>query len=171
MGLLKPATRGGVGMARLRRRQRQTLRGWWRALPFVAMIGGTLFVFTWLHTQRLHNEYRANELAREIKRVNDRIGDLRGERYDLGRLERMDAAAPEHALTEPRPGQVEIVSVTREELAALGRDRVPVPERTRVTRSAVIRLDDFVRAGGPAADDTAVAQRADPRADGVSNRF
>ena len=160
-------------MARLRRRQRQTLRGWWRTLPFVAMFGVTLFVFTWLHTQRLHNNYRANELAREIERVNDRIGDLRGERYDLSRLERLDAkaASSEHGLVPPRPGQVEILSVTREELAALERDRVAVPERTHVTRSALIRLDDFAPVGTPSPGDTAIAQRAAPATDGSSNRF
>ncbi len=157
-------------MAKLRRRQGVSLRGWWRALPFVGMLGGTLFVFTWLHTQRLHNEYRANELAREIRRVNDRIGDLRGERYDLGRLERMDAAAPQHELTEPRPGQVKVLNVTREELAALDRDRVPIAERTRVTRSAFIRLGDIVPVGAPAPGETAVAQSID-EAGGPSERF
>lgn len=158
-------------MAKLRRRQRASLRGWWRVLPFVGMVGATLFVFTWLHTQRLHNEYRANELAREIRRVNDRIGDLRGERYDLGRLERMEAAAPEHALTEPRPGQIRILKVTREEMAALEQDRVDMPERTRVTRSAFIRLGDFVPEYAPVADDSAVAQRVEPEPGAASNQF
>jgi hypothetical protein len=128
-------------------------------MPFVLMLGATLLVFTWLHTQRLKNEYRANELAREIDRVNDRIGDLRGARYDLGRLERMDAEAPELALVEPRPGQVRILKVTAEELASLEADRVEVPERPRVTRSVVVRVDGVTPMTAPAANDTAVAQR------------
>jgi hypothetical protein len=158
-------------MARLRRRQRASLRGWWRALPFVAMIGVTLFVFTWLHTQRLQNEYRANELSREIRLVDERIGDLRGERYDLGRLQRMDAEAPEHALVEARPGQIRIVKVTREELAALEGERVPVPERTRVTRSAVIHLRDVTPVRAPVAPDTTVAQKTSGAAGGTTNQF
>ncbi len=147
-------------MIRPRRRQRETLRGWWRVVPFVFMVGVTLSVFTWLHTQRLKNEYRANDLAREIRRVNDRIGDLRGERYDLGRLERMDAAAPEHALVEPRPGQVRILDITRAELASLEDGRVEMPKRSRVTRSVVMRVDGGTLPSAPAQPGTAIAQTA-----------
>lgn len=148
-------------MIRSRHRQRETLRGWWRVVPFVLMIGGTLSIFTWLHTQRLKNEYRANDLAREIRRVNDRIGDLRGERYDLGRLERMDAVAPEHALVQPRPGQVRILEITRAELASLEGERVETPKRSRVTRSVVLRVDGRKGPGARAHPGTAVAQTAD----------
>ena len=148
-------------MIRSRRRKRETLRGWWRVTPFVVMLGATLMAFTWLHTQRLKNEYRANELAREIRRVNDRIGDLRGERYDLGRLERMDARAGEHALVEPRPGQVRVLKITLEEMAALQSERVDMPpQRRRVTRSAVLRVDGLAPIAPPTTNDTAVAQSA-----------
>lgn len=158
-------------MIRPRRRQRETLRGWWRVVPFVLMLGATLMVFTWLHTQRLKNEYRANELAREIRRVNDRIADLRGERYHLGRLSRMDAAAPEHALVEPRPGQIRMLKITAEELAALDTHRIEVPQRARVTRSVVVRVDGMVPAGRAPVSDSAVAQHADDGAEATESHL
>jgi len=101
-------------MRRHGRRRRASLRGSWRVLPFVAMVGGTLFSFTWLESARLKNEYRAIELSREIQEVKDEVARLCKERHDLGRLERMNEAAPVLELHEPAPGQVLIVKVSEE---------------------------------------------------------
>ena len=105
-------------MRRTRRRRRVPLRGWWRALPFVGLAGMTFFVFTWLHAQRLQNEYRAIELAAEIDRVKDRIGELRGERFRLGRMELITEKAKSRdiSLVEPRPGQVKIVRAAPDDI-------------------------------------------------------
>jgi hypothetical protein len=136
-------------------------------LPFVLMAGATMFVFTWLNTQRLRNEYRANRLVSEIERINDRIGDLRGAGYDLGSLERMEEAAPQHALVDPRPGQIQTLRVTPGELTALYRDSIETPAASRMTRSVVIRLDGPGAAGGPAGQDKAVARGAPPSGAGA----
>lgn len=151
-------------MRKGRRRRRVPLRGWWRALPFVIMAGGTFFVFTWLHAQRLHNEYRAIEIAAEIDRVKDRIAGLRGERYRLGRMERISEAAPQHALVEPRPGQVKVVQADADELRRIAAAREPAPKPARPTRSVVLILDAPSLAPIPSVPDTALAQTDTPAA-------
>lgn len=158
-------------MSGTRRRRRASLRGWWRTLPFVFLLGATLSVFTWLHTQCLRNEYRANKLANEIQRVKDRIGDLRGERYDLGSLERMKEAAPKHALVEPRPGQIRILDITREEMAALRDERVVASPPVRMTRSVVVRIDGLAPAVRVPDASTTVAQRAPTGAEDAAGHF
>ncbi len=135
-------------MRKGRRRRRASLRGWWRALPFTACAGALFFVFAWLHTQVLRNEYRSIEITAEIQRVKDRIAGLRGERYQLGSLERMQESAPQQKLIEPKPGQVEIIRPTLEEVSALAGASRPAAKPERVTRSVMVILR---KAGEPSA--------------------
>jgi len=141
-----------------RRRRRASLRGWWRVLPFVAGAGLLFLMFSWLNTHLLRNEYRSIELTAEIQRVKERIAELRGERFELGRLERMDEYAPKQELKEPRPGQVQIVTPTAEELTELAA-AVRHPAKTeRATRSVVMLLKGVdAPAPTPAAPSTALA--------------
>jgi len=145
-------------MRKGRRRRRVSLRGWWRVLPFVIMAGGTFFVFTWLHAQRLHNEYRAIEIADEIDRVKDRIAGLRGERYRLGRMERISEAAPDHALVEPKPGQVQLLEPGADDLRAFSVAARPTSKPARPTRSVVLILDSPTQDVAPTVPDTALAR-------------
>jgi hypothetical protein len=145
-------------MRKGRRRRRVSLRGWWRALPFVMMAGGIFFEFTWLHAQRLHNEYRAIELTAEIDRVKDRIANLRGERYRLGRMERISEAAPEHDLVEPRPGQVQVMRATQEDAKTFAMAAQAPSKPARPTRSVVLILDAPAAKPLAEAPDTALAQ-------------
>lgn len=149
-------------MRKGRRRRRVSLRGWWRVLPFVVLTAATFFVFTWLHAQRLHNEYRAIELAAEIDRVKDRIAGLRGERYRLGRMERISEAAPQHALVEPKPGQVKVVQANAEDLKRTTVAKESPPKPAKPTRSVVLILDAPESAPVPAVPDTALAQTGSP---------
>jgi hypothetical protein len=105
------------------------------------MIGATLFAFTWLESARLKNEYRAIELSREIDRIKDELARLNEERHDLGRLKRMNEAAPDLELSEPEPGQVVIVGVSAATDQAFVEDAPSVPEKPR-TRSVRIALGD-----------------------------
>lgn len=102
-----------------------------------------MFSFTWLETERLHNEYRAIDLTREIRHVKEAIGQLRSERHRLSRLDRMEKEAPELHLVEAKPGQIKIVSVDREKLHALLTSHPASPESEGVhTRSAYLDLDE-----------------------------
>lgn len=146
-------------MRKGRRRRRVSLRGWWRALPFVITAGATFFVFTWLHAQRLHNEYRAIELSSEIDRVKDRIETLRGERFRLGRMERISEAAPQHALIEPKPGQVTVLQPTANDFKTFAVAAQPMTKEPRPTRSVVLILDAPT---APAAETPATALAQTP---------
>lgn len=149
-------------MRKGRRRRRVSLRGWWRALPFVMMAGATFFVSTWLHAQRLHSEYRAIELSAEIDRVKDRIANLRGERYRLGRMERISEAAPDHDLVEPKPGQVQLVQANPDDLKPFAVAAQPSSKPARATRSVVLILDAPTAVPAVETPDTALAQTKAP---------
>jgi len=106
---------------------------------------GLMFLFTWLETQRLNNEYRAQGLTEEISEVKGRIQKLREQSHHLNsfaEMERMEHEAPSLNLVEPNPGQIVLIRVKRE-------DRMLVRTLTRVgdldrrppTRSTVISLD------------------------------
>jgi hypothetical protein len=71
----------------------------------------------------------------------------------------MDAEAPKRELTEPRPGQVRLLRVDPEALAALEHGRVKTSEPVRMTRSARLLIEGSVAQPQPAANETAVAQR------------
>jgi hypothetical protein len=152
----------------IRRRRRASLRGWWRVLPFVVAAGGAFATFTWLHSQILRNEYRSIELTTEIERVNDRLAELRGERYQLGRMKRMNEQASERALVEPKPGQIEIVRAKPEDLKAFEKS-APNALAAQRTRSVVVILETMAAApqapaSAPAPEPSAtMAQTAEPR--------
>ncbi len=130
------------------------------------MAGGMLFCFTWLETERLHNEYRAIELTREIRRVKDDIDRLRGERHRLSRLDRMHQAAPRLQLVEPKPGQIEIVSIEGDSLRALL--STPVETPVRRTRSAYLNLESAPpRPANPDRDALAQSPAQDPANQGT----
>jgi len=143
-------------MRKGRRRRRASLRGWWRALPFTLGAGALFLIFSWLHTQLLSNEYRSIELTAEIQRVKDRIAGLRGERFELGSLERMQEYAPRHFLIEPKPGQVQIVRPTADELSAIASAGRPSAKPERMTRSVVVIL----RKAGESTPETATPATA-----------
>lgn len=145
-------------MAKGRRRRRVSLRGWWRALPFV-VLGGAMFVsFTWLHTQRLRNEYRAIELKAEIQHTKERIVELRGKGYQLGSMERMEDAAPQHALVEARPGQIQVIRPTQADVLSFQAAAKPFVTPARPTRSVIVLLEHPAAGDRVAAPGTAMAQ-------------
>lgn len=156
-------------MRTVRRRRRASLRGWWRVLPFVIAGGGAFATFTWLHSQILRNEYRAIDLANEIDRVNNRIAELRGERYQLGRMKRMNEKAADAALIEPKPGQIETVRAKSEDLKVNQPKTAANALAARPTRSVVIILESVAAAPvvpAPASvpgTAATMAQTADPR--------
>lgn len=154
-------------MPKRRRRRRATLRGWWRALPFVGLTGGLLFCFTWLETERLHNEYRAIELTREIRRVKDHIDELDSQRHRLSRFERMQQAAPELKLIEPTPGQIETISIEIDTLRALLSTPIETPARR--TRSAYLNLNDAPRPSAAMAGDELAKSRSGETSAGPSH--
>lgn len=120
-------------MAKKRRRKRRaTLKGWWRGLPLILLGFGLYFSFTWLETQRLRNEYRANELTREIRRVKVDIEKLHVQRQHLNRMDRLDEKAPELNLKVARPDQKVVIQVTPEDLAAV---RNTNPQSTVASRA------------------------------------
>lgn len=92
-----------------RRPTRMTLRGWTRGLPPLAACFGLMFLFAWLESQRLDNEYRAQEVTEEILHVKSTIGKLREQQHHLNRMENMEQNAPELSLMEADPGQIVIV--------------------------------------------------------------
>ncbi len=146
-------------MRKGRRRRPASLRGWWRALPFIALGGLTYFSFTWLHAQRLRNEYRAIDLKADIHHTKERIAELQGKGYMLGSMERMEDLAPQHALVEARPGQIEVIQPTEEELNALAAAARPVATPARPTRAVIVLLEGGgAGAGSAAPSDSAMAQ-------------
>ena len=117
------------------------LRGWWRSIPFLMAGFGLMFVFTWLETQRLDNEYVAQELTEEISEVKARIRKLYEQRHHLNRLERMEHEAPSLDLIEPNPGQIILIRVKNEgRILAPSRSREADRVGTKATRSVVLSL-------------------------------
>ncbi len=125
-----------------RRPARTTLRGWMRGLPPLGVCFGLMFLFAWLETQRLGNEYRTQELIEEIKEVKAANEKLREKRYRLNRMERMEQEAPSLFLTEADPGQIVIIR-------GGGQRETPTPVNSQFaqrrlappTRSVVFRLE------------------------------
>ena len=149
-------------MRKGRRRRRASLRGWWRVLPFVAAAGATFVVFTWLHSQVLRNEYRSIELTAEIGRVKDRLAELRGERYRLGRMERMNEKAPKQELIEPEPGQIQIVRAAAEDMKIFEMPARPRAVTAPATRSVVMILGTLAADRPSRVPEAAMAQTSPP---------
>lgn len=123
-----------------RRPTRVTLRGWWRSLPFLASGFGLMFLFAWLETERLNNEYRAQDLAEEIIEVNASIAKLQEQRYHLKRMERMEQEAPSLFLREANPGQIVIIQGEEFDAPLPSRSQTAAREEKVATRSVVFRL-------------------------------
>ena len=74
------------------------------AVPFLI-----IFAEAWLNIGLLTNHYRASELSAQTRQLRSEIEILRDRRHDLERLERIYAEALELGLTEPNPGQIELM--------------------------------------------------------------
>lgn len=94
------------------RKPRRPLRGWIRWIPFLALPFSVLFAETYLHTQRLRNDYEINELTSEIDVLKRRIRDREAERAALENKRLIDARAVALNFVEPAPGQIEVVQVS-----------------------------------------------------------
>lgn len=120
------------------------LRGWWRSLPFLMAGFGLMFLFTWLETQRLNNEYRAQDLTQEISEVKARMQKLREQIHHLNsfaEMERMERKAPSLDLIEPNPGQIVPIRVKRRgQILSRVSSRGEELTGRAPTRSAVISL-------------------------------
>lgn len=123
-----------------RRPTRVTLRGWWHSLPFLASGFGLMFLFAWLETERLNNEYRAQELAEEIIKVNASIAKLQEQRYHLKRMERMEQEAPSLFLREANPGQIILIQGEERDAPLPSRSQTALREEAVSTRSVVFHL-------------------------------
>lgn len=99
-----------------------------------------MFLFAWLETERLNNEYRAQDLAEEIIEVNASIAKLQEQRYHLKRMERMEQEAPSLFLREANPGQIVIIRGEAREPALPLRSQTAAREEKVTTRSVVFRL-------------------------------
>lgn len=103
-----------------------SLRGWWKALPFLFLPFAVIFFEAWLHTQILQNQYKVNGLSGEIRQLEERLHVLREEHHRLGRIERMTAKAPDLALVAPKPGQIIVIRPEARALASLPMSKVLV---------------------------------------------
>lgn len=86
-----------------------SLRGWWKALPLLALPFSVVFTEAWLQTQVLTLQYRANRLKHEIREVEGNLDSLQDRRHDLVRIDRINAKAPDLGLGVPNPGQLESI--------------------------------------------------------------
>jgi len=96
------------------------------ALPFVAVFGDT-----WLNTERIKRDYRANELTTRKSRLREELDALRDRKAELTNMDRIDTEADGIGLEPPRPGQIRRIGRTRSanavgDGAALG-DGAPYP--------------------------------------------
>lgn len=123
-----------------RRPTRATLRGWWHSLPFLASAFGLMFLFSWLETERLANEYRAQDLLVAIKEVKKSSAKLREQRHQLKSMEQLEQKAPSLALIVAEPGQVIIIRGEAREAAWPSRSRTAASDEAAPTRSVVFHL-------------------------------
>ena len=112
---------------------RPRLRGWIRGLPFILVPFCVLFGETWLHMQRLDNDYSAAAINGELRALRHQIDRLVAEEARLEAMERINAKAPDLGLVEPGADQIQIVRIAPDpapvfapesplELAALARE-------------------------------------------------
>lgn len=86
-----------------------SLKGWWKAMPFIALPFSVMFSEAWLQTQVLTLQYQANELTQEIRDVEGSVDSLQDKRHNLVRIDRINAKAPDLGLGVPNPGQIEAI--------------------------------------------------------------
>ena len=108
-----------------------SLRGWWKALPFLFLPFAVIFFEAWLHTQILQNQYKVNGLSGEIRQLEERLHSLREAHHRLGRIERMTAKAPDLALVAPKPGQIMVIRPEAAALASLPTSTVLLRKKGR----------------------------------------
>lgn len=102
-------TKTNVIFHRGKRSRPGSLKGWWKALPLLMLPFSVAFSETWLQTQVLTLQYRANQLSYQIRDVEGSLDSLQDERRDLVRIDRITAKAPELGLVVPNPGQLEFI--------------------------------------------------------------
>lgn len=91
--------------------RRASLSGWWKYVPLLAAPFLIIFAEAWLNIGLLTNHYRASELSAQSRQLRSEIENLRDQRRDLERLERIYAEALELGLAEPNPGQIELMKL------------------------------------------------------------
>ena len=84
--------------SRPRRLRPVSFHGWWKGLPFVALVFAVFFGEAWLRTGIQVNDYRMGETTRQIREVQQRIEALQAEESHLKRISRIDSAAPDLGL-------------------------------------------------------------------------
>ena len=81
-------------------RRQATLKGWWKALPFLLIPFGAFLTETWLHTEILTNGYRDWDLIGEIRVLKENIVQLEADlsrKTNVGTIDQQakDAAPPQ----------------------------------------------------------------------------
>jgi hypothetical protein len=129
---------------RSRKNKRNTLRGWWKPIPYIALPIGLLLVFFRLETHRLHNEYRAVHLIGEIQSIEKEIALLKDMNREKNRIERMEQEAPRLQLGEPNPEQIRILSNDSIDAAMkeMRQYEQSIPDVVPITRSARIIFEE-----------------------------
>jgi hypothetical protein len=92
---------------------RRRFRGWYKGLPFLVLPFALFFTETYLHTQRLNNDYEINAINDELLRLGKSIEALEAEKASLENLKLMEARAAQMQFVEPEPNQIETVRVER----------------------------------------------------------
>jgi hypothetical protein len=119
-------------MTRDPRRQRATLEGWSKWLPFVVLPFAFFFLEAWLQTQQLKLDYETNRITSAMRRLDEQINDLRVLEASLDNLERMQAHAPDLGLVEAKRDQIHVVRIDYDDGAvgktpALALAQLPMP--------------------------------------------
>lgn len=102
----------------LERRRRAVVRSWFLWLPVLLVPFSVLFTETWLHTRILRYGYDSSDLQVELRRLEERLKDLRGQEASLNRLDLLDAQAPDLGLVEPEPDQIVVIRAPAADSAA-----------------------------------------------------
>lgn len=77
----------------VRERDRRRLRDLLGVAAIVAVLGGGLLAYTWIHTEILRSGYRANVLERELHELREEVRRLRLEASYLEHPRRIDERA------------------------------------------------------------------------------
>lgn len=94
------------------------VRSWFLWLPVLLVPFSVLFTETWLHTRILRYGYDSSDLQVELRRLEERLKDLRGQEASLNRLDLLDAQAPDLGLVEPEPDQIVVIRAPAADSAA-----------------------------------------------------
>lgn len=94
-------------------RRQATLKGWWKALPFLLLPFGAFLTETWLHTEILTNGYRDWDLRGEIRVLKENIVQLEGDLSGKTNVGTIDQQAKDRGFERPQKGSLR-VEVTKE---------------------------------------------------------